>query len=136
MKKLNANLSEIFDVEPIKEETKEETLPAVVEYADPVNADADFARTNIRDLVLQGNRAVDELMLVARDGQHPRAYEVLSGLMKNLADMNKDLLEIQKRKKDLVPKAETQNNLNIDKAVFVGSTAELVKMLKTQKQET
>jgi hypothetical protein len=50
--------------------------------------------------------------------------------------MNKDLLEIQKRKKDLVPKAESQNSLNIDKAVFVGSTAELVKMLKTQKQET
>ena len=75
-------------------------------------------------------------MLIARDGQHPRAFEVLSGLMKNLADMNKDLLEIQKRKKDLAPKAESQNNLNIDKAVFVGSTAQLVKMLKNQKQET
>lgn len=135
MKKLNANLSEIFDVEPIKEVSKEEVLPAVVEYADPVNADADFARENIRDLVVQGNQAVNELMLIARDGQHPRAFEVLSGLMKNLADMNKDLLEIQKRKKDLAPKAETQNNLSIDKAVFVGSTAELVKMLKTQKQE-
>ena len=136
MKKLNANLSEIFDVEPIKEVSREEILPAVVEYADPVNADADFARENIRELVTQGNQAVNELMLIARDGQHPRAFEVLSGLMKNLADMNKDLLEIQKRKKDLVPKAEAQNNLNIDKAVFVGSTAELVKMLKTQKQET
>ena len=136
MKKLNANLSEIFDVEPIKEEPKVETLPAVVEYADPVNADAEFARDNIRELVTQGNQAVSELMLIARDGQHPRAFEVLSGLMKNLADMNKDLLEIQKRKKDLAPKAETQNNLSIDKAVFVGSTAELVKMLKTQKQET
>jgi hypothetical protein len=136
MKKLNANLSEIFDVEPIREEPQVETLPAVVEYADPVNADADFARNNIRELVTQGNQAVNELMLIARDGQHPRAFEVLSGLMKNLADMNKDLLEIQKRKKDLVPKAEAQNNLNIDKAVFVGSTAELVKMLKTQKQET
>lgn len=136
MKKLNANLSEIFDVEPIKEVSKEEILPAVVEYADPVNADADFARENIRELVTQGNQAVNELMLIARDGQHPRAFEVLSGLMKNLADMNKDLLEIQKRKKDLAPKAEAQNNLSIDKAVFVGSTAELVKMLKTQKQET
>ena len=136
MKKLNANLSELFDVEPNKEESKVETLPAVVEYADPVNADADSARDNIRGLVLQGNQAVDELMLIARDGQHPRAFEVLSGLIKNLADMNKDLLEIQKRKKDLIPKAEAQNNLNIDKAVFVGSTAELVKMLKTQKQET
>ena len=136
MKKLNANLSEIFDVEPIKEEPKVETLPAVVDYADPVNADADFARENIRELVTQGNQAVNELMLIARDGQHPRAFEVLSGLMKNLADMNKDLLEIQKRKKDLAPKAEAQNNLNIDKAVFVGSTAQLVKMLKNQKQET
>lgn len=136
MKKLNANLSEIFDVEPIREVPKEEILPAVVEYADPVNADADFARENIRELVTQGNQAVNELMLIARDGQHPRAFEVLSGLMKNLADMNKDLLEIQKRKKDLAPKAESQNNLSIDKAVFVGSTAELVKMLKTQKQET
>jgi alkanesulfonate monooxygenase SsuD/methylene tetrahydromethanopterin reductase-like flavin-dependent oxidoreductase (luciferase family) len=136
MKKLNANLSEIFDVEPIKEEPKVETLPAVIEYADPVNADAEFARDNIRELVTQGNQAVNELMLIARDGQHPRAFEVLSGLMKNLADMNKDLLEIQKRKKDLAPKAEAQNNLNIDKAVFVGSTAQLVKMLKNQKQET
>ena len=136
MKKLNENLSELFDVEPIKEEPKIETLPAVVEYADPVNADAEFARDNIRELVTQGNQAVNELMLIARDGQHPRAFEVLSGLMKNLADMNKDLLEIQKRKKDLAPKAESQNNLNIDKAVFVGSTAQLVKMLKNQKQET
>ena len=136
MKKLNENLSELFDVEPIKEEPKVETLPAVVEYADPVNADAEFARDNIRELVTQGNQAVNELMLIARDGQHPRAFEVLSGLMKNLADMNKDLLEIQKRKKDLAPKAESQNNLSIDKAVFVGSTAELVRMLKTQKQET
>ena len=136
MKKLNANLSDIFDVEPIKETPPVETLPAVIEYADPVNSDADFARNNIRELVTQGNQAVNELMLIARDGQHPRAFEVLSGLMKNLADMNKDLLEIQKRKKDLAPKAETQNNLSIDKAVFVGSTAELVKMIKTQKQET
>jgi hypothetical protein len=136
MKKLNANLSDIFDVEPIKEEEKTILLPVTVEASDPINADADFARNNIRELVTQGNQAVDELMLIARDGQHPRAFEVLSGLMKNLADMNKDLLEIQKRKKDLVPKAESQNSLNIDKAVFVGSTAELVKMLKTQKQET
>ena len=136
MKKLNENLSELFDVEPIKKEPKVETLPVVVEYADPVNADAEFARDNIRELVTQGNQAVNELMLIARDGQHPRAFEVLSGLMKNLADMNKDLLEIQKRKKDLAPKAESQNNLNIDKAVFVGSTAQLVKMLKNQKQET
>ena len=135
MKKLNANLSDIFDVEPIKEEEKTILLPVTVEASDPINSDADFARNNIRELVTQGNQAVDELMLIARDGQHPRAFEVLSGLIKNLADMNKDLLEIHKRKKDLAPKSET-NNLSIEKAVFVGSTAELMKMIKTQKQET
>jgi hypothetical protein len=64
----------------------------------------------------------------------PRAYEVAAGLIKNLSDLNKDLLEIQKRKKDLSPQ-ETSNvkNINVDKAVFVGSTAELVKLLKTNK---
>jgi hypothetical protein len=131
MKKLNANLSDIFDVEPIREE-KPLPLPATVEPSDPINADAEFARNNIRELVTQGNYAMNELMLVARDGQHPRAYEVLATLMKNLGDLNKDLLEIQKRKKDLAPKSET-NNLSIDKAVFVGSTAELVKMIKSNK---
>ena len=125
----------IFDVEPMKEVSKEEILPAVVEYADPVNADADFARENIRELVTQGNQAVNELMLIARDGQHPRAFEVLSGLMKNLADMNKDLLEIQKRKKDLAPKSMNDKSMNIDKAVFVGSTTELVKFLKSNKEK-
>ena len=135
MKKLNANLSELFDVEPIEEKQTPNPLPVVVEASDPINSDAEFARNNIRDLVIHGNRAVDELMLVARDGQHPRAYEVLATLMKNLGELNKDLLEIQKRKKDLAPKSES-NNLNIDKAVFVGNTAELVKMLKTHKQET
>jgi hypothetical protein len=131
MKKLNASLSEIFDVEPIREE-KPISLPVTVEASDPINSDAEFARNNIRELVTQGNYAMNELMLVARDGQHPRAYEVLATLMKNLGDLNKDLLEIQKRKKDLAPKSES-NNLNIDKAVFVGSTAELVKMIKSNK---
>jgi hypothetical protein len=135
MKKLNANLSDIFDVEPIREEEKTMLLPVTVEDSDPINSDADFARKNIRELVTQGNQAVDELMLIARDGQHPRAFEVLSGLMINLADMNKDLLEIQKRKKDLAPKSETNNSLNIDKAViFTGSTNELIKSIKQSGQ--
>jgi Terminase DNA packaging enzyme len=132
MKKLNANLSELFDAEPIVENEIPKPLPITIEASDPINSDAEFARNNIRELVTQGNHAMNELMLVARDGQHPRAYEVLATLMKNLGDLNKDLLEIQKRKKDLAPKSES-NNLNIDKAVFVGSTAELVKMIKSNK---
>jgi hypothetical protein len=129
MNKLNQTLSEVLDVEPIKYETTE-----VVELKTPVEDDAEFARTNIRELISKGNSAIDNLLLVANASEHPRAYEVAAGLIKNLADLNKDLLEIQKRKKDLDPtQAKGNSTTNIDKAVFVGSTTELVKFLKNNK---
>ena len=105
----------------------------VVQVKTPVEDDAEFARTNIRDLISKGNSAIDNLLLVANASEHPRAYEVAAGLIKNLADLNKDLLEIQKRKRDLDPTQSKGNTTNIDKAVFVGSTTELVKFLKNNK---
>jgi len=128
MNKLNQTLSEVLDVEPIKYQTE------VVEVKTPVEDDAEFARTNIRELIQKGNSAVDNLLLVANASEHPRAYEVAAGLIKNLADLNKDLLEIQKRKRDLDPtQSKSNSTTNIDKAVFVGSTTELVKFLKNNK---
>ena len=118
MNKLNQTLSEVLDVEPIDYQTTE-----IVQVKTPVEDDAEFARTNIRDLISKGNNAIDNLLLVANASEHPRAYEVAAGLIKNLADLNKDLLEIQKRKKDLDPsQARNNGTTNIDKAVFVGST--------------
>ena len=134
MKKLNENLSDLFDVEPIQTVEQKTTVPVVIDHDDPIVSDAQFARENIRELISKGNSAIDQLLLVARDTEHPRAYEVAAGLIKNLGDLNKDLLEIQKRKRDLAPKESAQSNgLSIDKAVFVGSTAELVKMIKSNK---
>ena len=131
MKNLNEKLSEVLDVEPI-DFTEHKT--EIVEVKTPIEDDAEFARTNIRDLISKGNSAVDNLLLVANASEHPRAYEVAAGLIKNLADLNKDLLEIQKRKRDLSPQeSSSAKNINVDKAVFVGSTAELVKLLKTNK---
>ena len=128
MNKLNQTLSEVLDVEPIKYQTE------VVEVKTPVEDDAEFARTNIRELIQKGNSAVDNLLLVANASEDPRAYEVAAGLIKNLADLNKDLLEIQKRKRDLDPtQSKSNSTTNIDKAVFVGSTTELVKFLKNNK---
>ena len=77
---------------------------------------------------------MDELLHVAKESEAPRAYEVAATLIKNLSDLNKDLLEIQKRKRDLRP-VETTNNINVDKAVFVGSTKDLVKLLKSGNNE-
>jgi hypothetical protein len=105
-----------------------------VEVKDTVEDDAEFARQNLRDLIEKGNDAADHIISVAKQSDHPRAFEVVAGMLKNLADMNKDLLEVQKRKQDLQPKTTNNTqNLNIDKAVFVGSTAELLKQLKENK---
>jgi hypothetical protein len=129
MNKMNQKLSEVLDVEPIDYQTTE-----IVEVKSPVEDDAEFARANIRDLISKGNSAIDTLLQVANASEHPRAYEVAAGLIKNLGDLNKDLLEIQKRKRDLDPKQSKSNSTtNIDKAVFVGSTTELVKFLKNNK---
>jgi argininosuccinate lyase len=133
MKKLNENLSDLFDVEPIQIVEQKSTVPMVIDHDDPVVSDAQFARENIRELISKGNSAIDQLLLVARDTEHPRAYEVAAGLIKNLGDLNKDLLEIQKRKRDLAPKETAQSGgLSIDKAVFVGSTAELIKLVRNK----
>ncbi len=133
MKKLNKNLSEIFDVEPIQEQTVE-TLPVVIEdNINQVDADAEFARDNMRTLITNGNKALTDLASVANQSESPRAYEVLATMMKNLAEMNKDLLELQKRKRELAPQSESAKGVNIDKAVFVGSTTELLKMIKANK---
>lgn len=141
MKKLNEKLSEALDIEPIEFEVVgsvvDNTAPVVVDTTptnEVVDDDANFARCNIRSLIEKGNQAMDDLLNVAKASEHPRAYEVAAGLIKNLADLNKDLLEIQKRRKDLSPQeASSVKNVNVDKAVFVGSTAELVKLLKTNK---
>lgn len=130
MKKINEKLSELFEVEPINLQTATQEV-VVVPDTNPVESDADFARKNIRNLIDKGSHAIDDLLQVAKHSESPRAYEVAANLIKNLSDLNKDLLEIQKRKKDLV--VEKQSGVNVDKAVFVGSTAELMKLLKTNK---
>jgi hypothetical protein len=133
MKKLNQNLSEIFDVEPIEEKVVE-TLPVVIDdNVNQIDADAEFARDNMRTLITNGNKALTDLASVANQSESPRAYEVLATMMKNLAEMNKDLLELQKRKRELAPQSESAKGVNIDKAVFVGSTTELLKMIKSNK---
>ena len=129
MNKLNEKLSEVLDIEPyVKESTTE-----IVE-TNAIEDDAEYARQNLRKLIEKGNVAADHIVEIAKQSEHPRAFEVAANMLKNLAYMNKDLMEIQKRKKDLTGVAESKGNINVDKAVFVGSTTELVKFLKSSKE--
>jgi hypothetical protein len=137
MTKMNNKLSEALNTEPIEINPIIEVESTEVISPNQVEEDATFARNNMKDLITKGNQAMDQLLSVAKESEHPRAYEVAATLIKNLADMNKDLLELQKKRKDLIPNADgfagNAKNLNVDKAIFVGSTNELVKFLKNNK---
>jgi hypothetical protein len=138
MNKTDKKLSELFDVDPIATNVEVVTSTEVVpvKFEDVVETDTEYARRNIRDLIDKGSVAVDNLLQVSKESEHPRAYEVVAGLMKTMADLNKDLLELQKRKKDLQPQLDNvsnRGNITVEKAVFVGSTAELLKQIRENK---
>lgn len=120
------HLDEKFDVTPTMEAPPEKLDKVVAED------DATHARETLRNLIDKGNEAIEGILHIAKNSDHPRAYEVAGQLIKTVSDTAKDLLEVQKRKKDLEkdekPKIQTQNNL------FVGSTHELLKAMK-QAQE-
>ena len=125
MSNFDDKLTKALDVEPVEFTSNNE----VIEVKDVIEDDAEYARQNLRTLIDKGNEAADHIISVAKQSDHPRAFEVVAGMLKNLADMNKDLLEIQKRKQELQPKV-TQQNITVDKAVFVGTAADLLKQLK------
>jgi hypothetical protein len=136
MKELNKNLSEMFDVNPLVIQKSQDLIPAPEELSDEAQEDFTFARSNIRNLIRQGTGAVDNILEVARESEHPRAYEVVSTLIKTMAEMNKDLIDIQKKKKEMIggsAKSQDNQTINVDKAVFVGSTTDLIKQMKEKK---
>lgn len=101
--------------------------PDVVELEN-LDSDYEFARDNLIRVIEKGNLALDGILNVADMSQHPRGYEVVATLIKTMADANKDLLELSKRKKDL--SGNTNSPKTINNNLFVGSTAELQKLLK------
>lgn len=139
MKELNKNLSEMFNIEPLEQNVSTQIVETEdIKDDDEIEADYKLARKNIRNLINKGDIAIDELIDVAKESEHPRAYEVVANLIKTMADLNKDLMDIQKKRKDLSGK-KIENNpdspITVDKAVFVGSTKDLIKMIKNNKEE-
>jgi len=132
---LENKVNEILGLEPAKtpEEKKEFKAPVPRkedEKSPDVDNDYKYSRENYYNLIERGQEAIDGILEVAREGQHPRAYEVAGALIKNVADTVDKLQDLQKKLKDLKEVPKTANN-NIKNALFVGSTAELQKMLKS-----
>jgi hypothetical protein len=141
MNDLNKNLSEIFDIDPIKDpgiaDTRTKMHPVVpVNHKEPdLKQDLTDAyqqsKENLQEIIDAGKDAMEELRQIASAGQHPRAFEVYGTLLKNMVDANKELLAIQKQMRDMDENAKKdKGGTNIDKAIFIGSTAELNKLIK------
>jgi len=90
--------------------------------------DYEFARRNLKELLIKGSLALDKMIEVADLSQHPRSYEVVSTLINSLSASNKDLLELTVKKKRIEKSDNKEQTVNNN--LFIGSTAELQKLLK------
>jgi SNF2 family DNA or RNA helicase len=112
----------------------EENLPAVVaenQHAQDIAFDYELSRTTHRDLLEQGQESLTDLLKVAKESQHPRAYEVAANMLNTLSNMTDKLMALHEKRKALDgTKGQSQQTVNVDKAVFVGSTADLLKQIK------
>lgn len=117
--------SEIVDVTPVK---KEKEKPDRL-TKDDVEKDYEYTRANLYSLIEKGQEALNGIMELAEESQSPRAYEVAGQLLKSVADTTDKFLKLQKDLKDINEESKGPTNVT-NNAMFVGSTAELQKMLK------
>lgn len=132
MSHLINNMNKILDITPttvIVDSVPKAVVPAI-ETAPDISADFATARKNIRDIIDSGGDALDNALELAKESEHPRTYEVVGQLIKVLVDANKDLLNIHKQRKELTAESEASPAKNVTNAIFVGSTAELQKIIK------
>ena len=120
-------LNKVFEVGTDLVEVEKENKK--VDVPDEIDNDYKYARENLYGVIEKGTDALDTLIDLAKASEHPRAFEVVSQLTKTLVDANKDLLDIQKKVKDLKKEDKKENPKNVTNALFVGSTAELQKMI-------
>ena len=120
-----------------------ESSPPMVQKVEPIEVketagiDDDFAtaRNNLHQIIHKGNDALEEALLVAKTSEHPRAFEVVGQLIKTLVDANKDLLDMQKKLKDLKKTDDPKGpqSVQAENAIFVGSAAELQQLVNGRK---
>lgn len=142
MGKFEKSMEEIFDLEPfngnpnIDQDKRVTVLPPEDKSNIELGLKQDLSdayeqsKDNLQELIDNGKEAMEELLQIAKEGQHPRAYEVYGTLLKNMVDANKELLAIQKQMQDLTGQKQKAGDTKIDKAIFVGTAADLNKLLK------
>ena len=134
MKKNFDKLNDAFDVEAeevsteIEVKKEKKTVPVKVEK-DDIARDYEYTRGNLYSIIEKGQEAIDGILELAQDSEMPRAYEVAGQLIKSGSDGTDKLMDRQKKLKD-VEEESTRKPTTVNNALFVGSTADLAKLLK------
>jgi len=128
------SLNETFNVngEIVPNDSKiiEEKIEKVVSPIDDIKKDYEYTRGNLYSLIEKGQEAINGILELAQESEMPRAYEVAGQLIKNVADATDKLMDLQKKLKDIEEEKVSKGPTNVTNALFVGSTAELSKLLK------
>tara|TARA_B100000927_G_scaffold281431_1_gene266974 strand:+ start:1639 stop:2070 length:432 start_codon:yes stop_codon:yes gene_type:complete len=128
-------LNDAFGAEPSELQKHVESVKPTLKKSDTqdVKQDYEMSRAQLHNLVMKGQEAVDGILDVARSSDHPRAYEVAGQLIKNVGDVADKLIDLQKKMKELDAEDTKAGPSTVNNTMFVGSTADLQKMLKQQR---
>lgn len=132
-KSINEKISSALDITPAEEQKSIELkkpTEITTKREDDLKGDYHLVRGNLKDLISTGNSAIEGILNVAAEGEHPRAYEVAAQLIKVVGDTNKELIDLHKKVKDIQKDDVklTQNNTT-NNAIYVGSTSELQSLI-------
>ena len=109
-----------------------EKIEKISSSFDDIKKDYDYTRGNLYSLIEKGQEAINGILELAQESEMPRAYEVAGQLIKNVADATDKLMDLQKKLKDIEEEKIGKSSTTVNNALFVGSTAELAKLLKQQ----
>lgn len=129
--KMEKNLEKIFDLKTVEDLPLTTPLPQ-----EQTDDDFDLARGTLRNLIHKNEAVLDDLINLARNSEHPRAFEVVGQLVKAQSEIAKDLMGLHKQKKDIQGEDSPQNIRQQNNIVFAGSTSDLMKLISTQRAKT
>ena len=118
------------DIQP-----KVKKIEKVRSSVDDIKKDYEYTRGNLYSIIEKGQEAINGILALAQETETPRAYEVAGQLIKSVSDATDKLMELQKKLKDVEQEKDNKNPTTVNNALFVGSTAELQKLLKQDRSK-
>ena len=141
--KMTKKFDQLDDAFNVATEVVTETLPAKVERKKPdrltkddIEKDYEYTRGNLYSIIEKGQEAINGILELAQESEMPRAYEVAGQLIKSVSDATDKLMDLQKKLKDVEEEKVAKGPSNVTNALFVGSTADLAKLIKKEDANT